>query len=105
MADVAAMQQVTSHLGAGAVAGRLLVVLLLVLANAFFVAAEFALVAVRRTRIDEMAQGGDRKARTVQSALDHLDRYIAGTQLGITLASLALGWVGEPAVAAILDNT
>jgi CBS domain containing-hemolysin-like protein len=105
MGDVAAMQQVTSHLGAGAVAGRLLVVLLLVLANAFFVAAEFALVAVRRTRIDEMAQGGDRKARTVQSALDHLDRYIAGTQLGITLASLGLGWVGEPAVAAILDNT
>ena len=104
MADVVVVQQVTSHLGVGAVAGRLFVVLLLVLANAFFVAAEFALVAVRRTRIDEMAQGGDRKARTVQSALDHLDRYIAGTQLGITLASLALGWVGEPAVASILDN-
>jgi len=104
MTDVVVVQQVTSHLGAGAVAGRLFVVLLLVLANSFFVAAEFALVAVRRTRIDEMAQGGDRKARTVQGALDHLDRYIAGTQLGITLASLALGWVGEPAVASILDN-
>jgi CBS domain containing-hemolysin-like protein len=104
MADLAALQEVTSHLGAGAVAERLFVVLLLVLANAFFVAAEFSLVAVRRTRIDEMAQGGDRKAKTVQGALDHLDRYIAGTQLGITLASLALGWVGEPAVAAILDN-
>jgi CBS domain containing-hemolysin-like protein len=104
MADLAALQEVTSHLGAGAVAERLFVVFLLVLANAFFVAAEFSLVAVRRTRIDEMAQGGDRKARTVQVALDHLDRYIAGTQLGITLASLALGWVGEPAVAAILDN-
>lgn len=98
------MQQVTSHLGAGAVTGRLLVVLLLVLANSFFVAAEFALVAVRRTRIDELAQGGDRQARIVQGALDHLDRYIAGTQLGITLASLALGWVGEPAVAGILDR-
>ena len=104
MTDSAAMQQVTSHLGAGAVTGRLLVVLLLVLANAFFVAAEFALVAVRRTRIDELAQAGDRQARIVQSALDHLDRYIAGTQLGITLASLALGWVGEPAVAGILDR-
>jgi len=104
MADLAALQQVTTHLGAGAVTERLLVVLLLVLANAFFVAAEFSLVAVRRTRIDEMAQAGDRKAKTVQTALDHLDRYIAGTQLGITLASLALGWVGEPAVAAILDN-
>lgn len=104
MTDSAAMQQVTSHLGAGAVTGRLLVVLLLVLANSFFVAAEFALVAVRRTRIDELAQGGDRRARIVQSALDHLDRYIAGTQLGITLASLALGWVGEPAVAGILDR-
>lgn len=104
MSDLAALQQVTSHLGAGAITGRLVVVLLLVLANAFFVAAEFALVAVRRTRIDEMAQAGDGKARIVQSALEHLDRYIAGTQLGITIASLALGWVGEPAVAGILDN-
>jgi CBS domain containing-hemolysin-like protein len=104
MADLAAMQQVTSHLGAGSIAGRFFVILVLVLVNAFFVAAEFALVAVRRTRIEEMSQGGDRKARIVQSALDNLDRYIAGTQLGITIASLGLGWVGEPAVAAILDN-
>lgn len=104
MHDLAAIQQVTSHLGAGSIAGRLLVVLLLVLVNGFFVAAEFSLIAVRRTRIDEMAAGGDRKARIVQSALDELDRYIAGTQLGITFASLALGWVGEPAVAAILDR-
>jgi CBS domain containing-hemolysin-like protein len=104
MSDSAALLQVTSHLGAGDITWRLGVVLLLVLANAFFVAAEFALVAVRRTRIDEMAQTGDGKARIVQSALEHLDRYIAGTQLGITIASLALGWVGEPAVAGILDN-
>jgi CBS domain containing-hemolysin-like protein len=104
MGDLAALHQVTSHLGAGDITWRLGVVLLLVFANAFFVAAEFALVAVRRTRIDEMAAGGDVKARLVQGALDHLDRYIAGTQLGITLASLALGWVGEPAVAGILDN-
>ncbi|HUQ18794.1 MAG TPA: hemolysin family protein [Gemmatimonadaceae bacterium] len=104
MADLAALLQVTTHLSAGDITGRLLVVLLLVLANAFFVAAEFALVAVRRTRVEEMAQAGDRKARKVQTALDNLDRYIAGTQLGITVASLALGWVGEPAVAGILDT-
>jgi len=104
MADLAVMQQVTTHLGAGSVAGRFFGVLILVAVNAFFVAAEFALVVVRRTRIDELAFGGDSKARTVQAALDHLDRYIAGTQLGITFASLALGWVGEPAVASILDR-
>ncbi len=98
------MQQATEHLGAGSITGRMALVLVLVLINAFFVAAEFSLVAVRRTRIDEMVAGGDRKARTVQGALDNLDRYIAGTQLGITIASLALGWVGEPAVAAILDT-
>jgi CBS domain containing-hemolysin-like protein len=104
MALLAVMQQETEHLGFGSISGRLLVVLLLVTINAFFVAAEFALVAVRRTRIDELVSAGDRKARVVQSALDHLDRYIAGTQLGITLASLALGWVGEPAVASVLDR-
>ena len=77
---------------------------LLVLANGFFVAAEFALVAVRRSRIDQLVQEGDRRARTVQSALQHLDRYISGTQLGITLSSLALGWLGEPALAALIDR-
>jgi CBS domain containing-hemolysin-like protein len=82
----------------------LLVVLLLVLLNAFFVAAEFALVAVRRSRIDQMAAEGDRSAQVVQRALGQLDRYISGTQLGITLASLALGWIGEPAVAVLVDR-
>ncbi len=83
---------------------RLLLVLLLVLLNAFFVAAEFALVAVRRSRIDQMAAEGDRSALVVQRALKQLDRYISGTQLGITLASLALGWIGEPAVAGLVDR-
>lgn len=83
---------------------RLLMVLLLVLLNAFFVAAEFALVAVRRSRIDQMASEGDRSALVVQRALQQLDRYISGTQLGITLASLALGWIGEPAVAVLVDR-
>ena len=92
------------EIGGGAIAMRLGIVLLLVGLNAFFVASEFALVAVRRSRIDEMAAGGDRSAKSVQTALEHLDRYIAGTQLGITIASLALGWVGEPALAVLIDR-
>ena len=83
---------------------RLLMVLVLVLLNAFFVAAEFALVAVRRSRIDQMAAEGDRSALVVQRALQQLDRYISATQLGITLASLALGWIGEPAFAVLVDR-
>jgi len=82
----------------------LLLVALLVLANGFFVAAEFGLVAVRRSRIDHLAAQGDTSARTVQKAIQHLDRYISGTQLGITLSSLALGWIGEPALAALIDR-
>src|SRR5687768_460397 len=82
---------------------RLGLVVFLVLANGFFVAAEFALVAVRRSRIDQMANEGDRSAIVVQRALSQLDRYISGTQLGITLASLALGWIGEPAIAVLVD--
>ena len=83
---------------------RLLAVLLLVLMNAFFVAAEFALVGSRRSRIDQLAQEGAAGARSVQQALKNLDRYISGTQLGITLASLALGWIGEPALATLVDS-
>ncbi|HEY0931464.1 MAG TPA: hemolysin family protein [Gemmatimonas sp.] len=88
----------------GTISVRLLLVLLLVLLNAFFVAAEFALVAVRRSRIDQMAADGDKSAQVVQRALSQLDRYISGTQLGITLASLALGWIGEPALAVLVDR-
>jgi len=79
-------------------------VLGLVIINGFFVAAEFALVAVRRSKLDEMIARGDRGARTVQSSLQHLDRYIAATQLGITIASLALGWIGEPVLAHLFDR-
>jgi len=104
MAHLAILLQNPELLDGGSIAGRMAVVLVLVLVNAFFVASEFALVAVRRTRIEEMAAAGDKRARTVQGALEHLDRYIAGTQLGITIASLGLGWVGEPAVAGILDR-
>lgn len=88
----------------GAMALRLGAVLLLVAANAFFVAAEFALVAARRTRIDAWVRRGDRKAAVVKKALLSLDRYISGTQLGITLASLGLGWIGEPAVATTIEH-
>jgi CBS domain containing-hemolysin-like protein len=85
-------------------ATSLAAVLGLVVINGFFVAAEFALVAVRRSKLDEMIARGDRGARTVQSSLQHLDRYIAATQLGITIASLALGWIGEPVLAHLFDR-
>ncbi|NUR18327.1 MAG: HlyC/CorC family transporter, partial [Gemmatimonadaceae bacterium] len=73
-------------------------------ANAFFVAAEFALVGARRSRIDELARQGAGSARAAQRVLRQLDRYISATQLGITLASLALGWIGEPAIAGLLHR-
>jgi CBS domain containing-hemolysin-like protein len=79
-------------------------VVVLVLANAFFVAAEFALVGARRTRLDEMARAGDGKARLARRAVQSLDRYISSTQLGITLASLGLGWIGEPALAHVVEG-
>jgi len=81
---------------------RMGAVLLLVLANGFFVAAEFSLVSVRRTRIAELASHGDPAAMAVQEAISNPDRVIAATQLGITLSSLALGWIGEPALAGLI---
>ena len=77
---------------------RLLAVIVLLAANAFFVAAEFALVASRRTRIEAMVRRGDRKARTVRKALGELYRLLSATQLGITLTSILLGWVAEETV-------
>jgi CBS domain containing-hemolysin-like protein len=82
---------------------KLSVVLLLVAANGFFVAAEFALVAVRRSRIQVLADSGSRNAKRVLSLLDGLNAYLSAAQLGITLASLALGWIGEPAIARLLE--
>lgn len=83
---------------------RAAAVLVLVAANAFFVAAEFALVASRRTRIDAMVRRGDKKAKLAQRAIQSIDRYISGTQLGITVASLGLGWIGEPALAGAISQ-
>ena len=76
----------------------------LLLLNGFFVLAEFALVKVRSTRIEELARNGDRRAKIARGMLDELDEYLSATQLGITIASLGLGWVGEPAFARILEG-
>ena len=81
---------------------RGVLVVALVAANAFFVAAEFALVAARRTRIDAMVRRGDRKAKTAQAALQDLYALLSTTQLGITLASILLGYVAEDSVALLL---
>lgn len=81
----------------------LIAVFLLVFMNGFFVAAEFSLVGARRTRITQLADEGHAGAKAAKNAIEHLDSYIAATQLGITLASLALGWIGEPAVAHLLE--
>ncbi len=81
------------------VAGRLAAVLALVCANGFFVASEFAIVTVRKTRIDQLVAEGNHRAVRVRQAIGDPTRFLAATQVGITMASLGLGWVGEPAVA------
>jgi CBS domain containing-hemolysin-like protein len=89
-------------LGIGSIVWRLGLAFFLVAANAFFVASEFALVGARRTRIEALARAGNRRAKLADSAIKRLDHYISGTQLGITLASLGLGWVGESTFASLL---
>ena len=74
----------------------------LLFANAFFVASEFALVSVRQTRIQQLANEGNKTAEMATKALSTLDRYIAATQLGITIASIGLGWVGEATLAKLI---
>lgn len=81
----------------------ILSVVLLVAANGFFVASEFALVAVRKSRIEAQAAEGDPAAIRLLGMLNNLNAYISATQLGITLSSLGLGWIGEPAVATLLE--
>jgi CBS domain containing-hemolysin-like protein len=80
----------------------LLAIPALVVLNGIFVAAEFALVSVRKTRIEELVKLGVKGAKTLEAAVTALDRSIAATQLGITLASIGLGWLGEPALARLL---
>jgi len=83
--------------------GRVLFALFLVVLNGFFVAAEFAFVRVRSTSVDSLVEEGRSGAELLRDELRNLDDYLAVTQLGITIASLGLGWVGEPAVAALIE--
>ena len=82
---------------------RLLAVVALVAANGFFVAAEFALVTARKPRIEQLAARGNRAALAVRRAMDDPQRFISAVQLGITAAGLALGWVGENTIAAVIE--
>ena len=82
---------------------RIAAVVLLVAANAFFVAAEFALVSVRETRLQQLIAAHRIGARTVQKLHQKLDEFIAAVQFGVTLSSLALGWIGEAAMARVLE--
>ncbi|CCQ36270.1 DUF21/CBS domain protein [Natronomonas moolapensis 8.8.11] len=84
-------------------ATRLLVALLLVVLNGFFVASEFAFVRIRATSVEQLVEEGRAGADVLSSVVGSLDDYLAVTQLGITIASLGLGWVGEPAVAALIE--
>src|ERR1041384_8841887 len=80
----------------------LFAVFLLVAANGFFVTSEFAIVSVRRMRIAALAEGGNKRARRLLTFKDNLVAYISATQLGVTLSSLALGWIGEATLAEVL---
>ncbi|PWK15930.1 hemolysin family protein [Tumebacillus permanentifrigoris] len=79
-------------------------ILFLVLLNGFFVAAEFAMVKVRSTRIEQLVLEGNKRAKFAQGVTDKMDAYLSATQLGITLASLGLGWVGESTIATLITN-
>ncbi len=83
---------------------RVLSVIFLIAINAFFVAAEYAMVSVRRSRISQLVEAGDTQAQTVQSLQRSIDRLLSTTQLGITLSSLALGWIGEVAMADLVNH-
>ena len=82
---------------------NLLVVVLLLFANAFFVATEFALVSVRKTRLAQLSKEGNKLAKIALDSINHLDRSIAAVQLGITIASIGLGWVGEAALVKLIQ--
>ncbi len=83
--------------------GKIAVVLVLVALNGFFVAAEFAIVKVRATQIEPLVRSGVRRARIAQNVIANLDKYLSASQLGITMTSLGLGWIGEPVVARMLQ--
>src|SRR5436189_5988575 len=75
----------------------------LILLNAFFVASEFAIVKMRATRLEQLVRGGDGRARLALRISHRLDEYLSANQLGMTVASLGLGWIGEPAIADFIE--
>ncbi len=85
------------------IALNLVIVVILLFANAFFVASEFALVSVRQTRMMQLSKEGNSTATIAIHALEHLDKYIAAVQLGITISSIGIGWVGEGAIAKLIE--
>src|SRR5688572_582349 len=93
----------SASLAGGSVLIKLLAVMVLVAANGFFVAAEFALVGVRSSRIETLAAAGSRSAKRLIGLLQNMNAYLSASQLGITLASLGLGAIGEPAIARLLE--
>src|ERR1700685_2342603 len=99
----AVSSEVEDKLGtSGSVLFNLLVILLLIFLNGFFVASEFALVKVRSSQLDLLEDEGNRRAGLARHVIANLDAYLSATQLGVTLASLALGWIGQPYVASLL---
>ena len=101
--DLAVM--VVSNVSGTDVGLRLLSVLLLVAINAFFVTAEFSMVTVRRSRIRQLVEAGDIQAISVEGLQRSIDRLLSTTQLGITLSSLALGWIGESTIVGLVDRS
>ena len=83
---------------------NIFLVLFLVFCNAFFVVSEFAIVKMRRTKLEELAHNGSKRAKVALKINEHLNTYLSATQLGITLASLGLGWLGEPAISRLLEG-
>lgn len=83
---------------------KFIFVLILIFFNAFFVVSEFAIVKIRRTKLEEMIKNGNKRAAIALKVTEHLDSYLSAIQLGITLASLGLGWIGEPAVAHLFED-
>ena len=86
-----------------AIVMKMAIVFLLIFVNAFFVAAEFAIVKMRSSRLETLIQDGNRRAGYAKEIIDHIDVALSVTQLGITLASLGLGWLGEPVVSAVIQ--
>src|SRR5690606_34052338 len=103
-ADERGVRRRRQHGGGAMSTGTALVVgLLLLLANAFFVGAEFAVLSARRSSIEPLAEAGDRRARTVLWAMEHVSLMLAAAQLGVTVCSIGLGVVAEPAVAHLIE--